>query len=372
MTIQAPAPQAQPDTLQRDTQDPQDTQGTPLDARAAAAAHELALAHPDGLRLRLMTLGATLLSCQVPVAGQLREVLLGCDSPQAYLQQSAYLGATIGRFSNRIAHAELRTPQGQVLALAPTPGAPHQLHGGPGGFHTRLWQVQEHGQQHALLSLVSPAGDQGFPGELHAQVRYELLDALTLQISFEARVSQLCPVSLTNHAYFNLDASPGDVRHHRLQLAAAQYLPVDESLLPLGELASVAGSSFDFRQPKTLAQHWGQGTQQQHAGGYDHAFLLHMAEAESAGQAAATLSSASGDLSLQLHTSLPAIQLYAGQFLAGTPGRHAQVYANCAGVALEPQFLPNSMHHPQWPQPSCWLAPGQVWRHFIRYRFVPG
>lgn len=342
----------------------------PLDPKACPPIRTLQLAHPDGLRLQLMDLGATWLSCEVPLGpGRWREVLLGCQHPADYLRQSAYLGATIGRFSNRIAEARLRTAQGDI-ALRPNPGSRHQLHGGPDGFDRRLWGVASHGPLHAEFSLRSPHGDQGFPGELHARVRYELIDALSLRIHLWAQVSAPCPVSLTNHAYFNLDAQPGDVRQHTLRLAAQHYLPVDAELIPLGELAPVAGTGFDFRQPKTLQQDWLRDPQQKHGCGYDHAFLLDPARGPH--DAVAQLSSAQGDLQLALHTSLPSLQLYAGQFLAGTPNRQGQPYADCSGVALEPQFLPNGMHHPQWPQPSCWLQPGETFSHHIDYRFQPG
>jgi aldose 1-epimerase len=177
-----------------------------------------------------------------------------------------------------------------------------------------------------------------------------------------ARVTARSPVCLTNHAYFNLDGVVGDVRRHRLRLASGRYLPVDDELIPLGMLLDVHDTGFDFREPKTLQADWLRDPQQRHGGGYDHAFLLDAA-CRDLRAPAAVLASADGALAMEIRTTLPALQLYAGQFLAGLP---------FAGVALEPQFLPDSPNHPEWPQPTCWVGPGDVYRHTISYAFVVG
>jgi aldose 1-epimerase len=326
------------------------------------------LRDPQGLTLTLMDQGATWLSCHVPLAdGTTREVLLGCASPQAYAQQTAFLGATIGRYANRIGHARIALGERQ-WALLPNPGSPHQLHGGPGGFDKRRWQVASATATEACFALESPAGDQGFPGRLRARATYRIVGPREVEIELEAEVDAPCPVLMTNHAYFNLDASHGDVRGHRLRVAAQRYLPVDDALIPLGSLADVQATSFDFRAAKTLAQDWLADAQQRAGGGYDHAFLLDACTAAMA-EPAAVLESADASLRMRLFTTLPALQLYAGQYLAGTPDRDGRAYPACAGVALEPEFLPDSPNHPEWPQPSCWLQPGQAFRHRIRYAF---
>jgi aldose 1-epimerase len=327
------------------------------------------LEHPQGLALTLTDLGATWLSCRVPMpGGHRREVLLGCPTPQVQAQQTAYLGATIGRYANRIGNARITLGE-RSWALAPQPGSVHQLHGGPGGFHSRHWQVERVDGQEASFSLVSPDGDQGYPGRMEARVSYAIVSPLTLEIAFEARVDAPSPVCLTNHAYFNLDERHGDVRAHRLRIPAQRYLPVDEALIPLGELADVQGSGFDFRIAKTIGRDWLRDEQQRHGRGFDHAFLL---DAECAGGAspAAVLEAGDASLRMQVYATLPSLQFYAGQLLTGVPDRNGQPYASCAGIALEPQYLPDSPNHPEWPQPSCWLQPGEVWRHRIRYEFV--
>lgn len=331
------------------------------------------LEHPQGLALTLTDLGATWLSCRVPMPdGSRREVLLGCPTPQVQAQQTAYLGATIGRYANRIGNARIALGE-RNWALEPQPGSAHQLHGGPGGFHGRQWQVGQADALQASFSLVSPDGDQGYPGRMEARVTYRIAGPLAVEIAFEARVEGApSPVCLTNHGYFNLDAKHGDARGHRLRIAAQHYLPVDQELIPLGALAGVQGSGFDFRTAKTIERDWlRDDPQQRNGGGYDHAFLLD-ADCTGAASPAAVLQAADDSLCMRLYTTLPALQFYAGQYLTGVPDRDGQPYGACAGVALEPQYLPDSPNHPEWPQPSCWLQPGEVWQHRIRYEFVAG
>ncbi|AXF75287.1 galactose-1-epimerase [Erwinia tracheiphila] len=335
---------------------------------------------PDGQPLRITTLrnaggmvttfmdwGATWLSARVPMKdGTVREALLGCSTPSDYLQQSAYLGATIGRYANRIARANLHA-NGQTWQLEANQGI-HQLHGGSGGFHQRRWQIVRQAEQEVEYRLNSADGEQGFPGNLQVTLRYRLGDDNTLSISFQAAVDRPCPINLTNHAYFNLDAEQGDARQHRLQLHAERYLPVDSEGIPYGPFKAVEGTSFDFRQPKTVAQDFLQDDDQRAVKGYDHAFLLCKG---SAIRPAAELWSADGKLRLRVHTSAPALQFYSGNFLQGTPAREQGVYAAFHGIALESGFLPDSPNHPEWPQPDCWLKPGESYQQLSHYCLTP-
>ncbi|MFN7726948.1 MAG: galactose-1-epimerase [Rubrivivax sp.] len=308
---------------------------------------ELLLGGPGGLSLRLLSTGASWVGCALPLPeGGTREVLLGFDTPEAHHANRSYVGATVGRWANRIVGPLSRG--GLTWPLVCEPGQQHQLHGGPGGFHQREWTVLEHSADHAVFGLHSADGDQGFPGALEARVRYTLGPGLSLTIAFEATLNgeHACPVALTNHAYFKLDGRAVDVREQTLQLAAGLVLPVDERGWPTGGPHPVAGTRFDFRQPRRIEQ------------AIDHAFLLH---------GGASLHSADGRVGLHLDTSLPALQVYTGEHLAqGTQGR----WPAFGGVALEPGYLPDSPHHPEWPQPEVWLAPGGRWVHHIRYRFT--
>lgn len=326
---------------------------------------------PGGIALTLSDRGATWLACEVPLPnGERRGVVLqraGIEDPSA---DKAYLGATVGRYANRIGDARIRRG-GQEWLLTPNPGSRHQLHGGPRGFHACTWAVEQLDDFALRFSLRSSDGDQGFPGELHAQVTYRLADAMTIEMAITAKVTAPSPVAITNHAYFNLDGvseAVSDVRDHRLRIAAAHYMPVDSELIPFGPPAQVQGTSFDFRRAKRIGEDWLGDAQQAAGGGYDHAFLLDT-QGTGPAQPAVELTSASGDLQLAISTTLPAVQFYAGQFLDGVSSPAGAPYPACAGLALEPGYLPDSPNHPEWQQPSCWLLPGELWHHVTRYAF---
>ena len=324
------------------------------------------LSHASGLKLDLIDWGATWVSCRVPVAGVEREVLLGHATLADYFTQHGYLGVTVGRFANRIGQARIER-DGRVFQLAANQGA-HQLHGGPGGLSTRRWRIVEQGQAHVVFGIESPDGDQGFPGTLQATAHYRLTDDNRIAITYRATVDQPCPVNMTNHVYFNLDGEQGDVRQHQLQILAQRYLPVESDGIPGGELKDVANTSFDFRQPKTIAADFLADADQQKVKGYDHAFLLD-AKGD-ASQPAAQVWSQDGKLQMTVYTSAPALQFYSGNYLGGTPSQTTEPYADWQGLALESEFLPDSPNHPQWPQPDCVLRPGQEYVSLTEYQFI--
>ncbi|EMH4161927.1 galactose-1-epimerase [Pluralibacter gergoviae] len=326
------------------------------------------LRNRGGMLLCVMDWGATLLSARVPLAdGSVREALLGCASPEQYPQQTSFLGASIGRYANRIADSRF-TLNGESYALAPSQGV-NQLHGGPEGFDKRRWKIENQNDESVLFSLESDDGDQGYPGSLRATARFHLSDDNTLSIEYRAEVDKACPVNLTNHAYFNLNDKQSDVREHRLQIAAGQYLPVDETGIPRAGLKAVDGTSFDFRQPKAIAAEFLSDEDQRKTKGYDHAWLLD-AQGD-ATRAAAQVWSADEKLTMKVFTSAPALQFYSGNYLAGTPSRGDEPYADWQGLALESEFLPDSPNHPEWPQPSCILQPGETYYSVTRYQFLP-
>lgn len=326
------------------------------------------LRNKSGMSVSLMDWGATWLSAVFPLNdGGRRELLLGCPNPEDYPRQGAYLGATVGRYANRIAQAQLQR-NGQVFPLVANSG-PNQLHGGPEGFHARRWQIIHQDKRQVCYQLHSPDGDQGFPGNLIVETHYRLTDDNRLEIDYQASVDQPCPINLTNHAYFNLDGKSRDARQHRLQLFADRYLPVDTTGLPAEPLASVEHSGMDFRQPKTLAQDFLKDPCQQRVKGYDHAYLLHRT-CGAIDSPAAHVWSADGKVKMSVFTSAPAIQLYSGNFLNGTPARLGGTYANYAGIALESGFLPDSPNHPEWPQPGCWVTPDKRYRATTVYQFT--
>ena len=337
-----------------------------------------------GTHISLTSRGASWLSCELEMAGQAevggdsaatrREILLGHQNPGMYGTQPGYLGAIVGRYANRIAGASFPGTQGEVHRLVPNEGT-NQLHGGPDGFDKRDWSLLSRSRGKLVLGLVSPAGDQGFPGRLQAQVTYEVGSDGAVTIHFDTLVDAPCPVNLSSHAYFNLNGANeqgdmGDVLDHTLQMAAQRYLPVDARLIPTGELAAVQATPFDFSRPTRLCAALNQAHSQLSlgGGGVDHCFVLDAACHDGAAPAA-SLTSADGRLAMHLFTSYPGLQFYTGNYLTGLPGRNDRPLLRHAGLALEPEYFPDSPNHPEWPQPSCWQQAGEARSHFIRLEF---
>lgn len=325
------------------------------------------LRNANGVVVSLMDWGATLLSARIPLKdGSVREALLGCASPEQYTEQAAFLGASIGRYANRIANSRF-TLDGKTVEVAPSQGE-HQLHGGPEGFDKRRWSIASQNESEAVFTLTSPDGDQGYPGELQAKAIYRLTDDNRISIEYRATVDKACPVNLTNHVYFNLDGEQTDVRNHTLQLLADDYLPVDENGIPHDGPKAVTNTSFDFRQPKAVAQDFLSDDDQRKVNGYDHAFLL-QAKGDAA-QVVANVWSQDKKLQMAVYTSAPAIQFYSGNFLKGTLSRTSQPYDTWQGLALESEFLPDTPNHPEWPQPDCVLQPGEEYVSLTEYQFI--
>lgn len=336
-----------------------------------APARVFALEHPSGLRIEVTDAGAAWMSCLVPLKdGARRQVLLGYGDPMQYFGGQfggrGYLGATVGRYANRIAGASY-VHERRTVQLAPNEGS-HTLHGGPQGFSHRRWQVAQQQLRHIEFTLHSPDGDQGFPGEVHARVRYALDDDAAVSIDLDADVSRATPLALTNHAYLNLDAQHIDCRGHRLCLRAGHYVPVDAQRIPTGPLDPVA-ADFDFRRARAIGTEFLASEQQRLADGYDHAFLLD--ESCRVGeQAAAEIESADGCLRALLYTNQRALQFYSGNFLDQVTGRDGRRYARHAGLALEPGVPPDSPNRPQWhPWSDCFAQPGTHWHASIRWQF---
>ncbi|MFA0440436.1 galactose-1-epimerase [Vibrio sp. 10N.286.49.C2] len=325
------------------------------------------LSNVNGMVIGVLDVGATWVSCKVPLDGEpdgCREVLLGCLD---YTKQVSYMGATVGRYANRIKAGQFSI-EADTYQLALNQ-AGNTLHGGSDGFDKRRWQVLAQGVSFVELKLCSADGDQGFPGNLTVITRYDLTDDNEVVISYRATTDSPTVVNLTNHAYFNLlGAESGqDCLGHRLMVNADQFLPSDEKGIPLGELQSVVGTSFDFNESKRIDTHWMQDEHQQRAKGYDHSFLLNHDGLDD--RPVAYVHSPDGALTLQVFSNKPAMQLYTGNYLAGTPNRSKGCYTDYAGFALETQFLPDSPNHPEWPQPSCILQPDQEYWYTTSYRF---
>jgi len=315
-----------------------------------------------------MDIGATWLSCKIQMQDELREVLLGVDSMKKHLEQTAFLGATIGRYANRIKAGQF-VIDGQSFQISRQQSM-NMLHGGLEGFDKRRWQVVEQKEDKITFSLSSADGDQGFPGNLLVHVSYQFSDNDEVSIEYYAKTDKTCPVNLTNHSYFNLmGADLGlDCLGHHLQINADQYLPSYSDGIPVGEIQSVQESSFNFLTKKTIEQDFLADKQQQQQAGYDHAFLLN-ANVQDAQAVALTLTAPDGSLELIMRTDKPSVHVYTGNFLTGCPSRTDTGYQNHAGIALEAQFPPDSPNNMSWLATPVYLHPQEEYRSTTRYAF---
>ncbi|MDD1782617.1 galactose-1-epimerase [Enterovibrio sp. ZSDZ35] len=330
-------------------------------------ANLVTLQNSHGMQVVLMDIGATWLSCQVSLAEGAREVLLGVNTMADFIAHQSFLGVTVGRYANRIAKGRFSI-DGQDYQVS-TNQAGNTLHGGVEGFDKRRWSIESQSVSAVTFSLVSDDGDQGFPGKVNAAVTYTLTDDNQVVIGYKAITDKTTPVNLTNHAYFNLMGaeSGADCREHRLMIAADRYLPTNDVGIPHGELKAVEGTGFDFREAKLVAQDIMSDEDQIPAKGYDHSYLFDTKRDPEAPVAVVT--SPDGRITLSVFTDKPAMQLYTGNWLEGTPNRSGGTYFDYAGLALETQFLPDSPNHPEWEQPSCFLKLGEEYAYQTVYQF---
>ncbi|WP_019144484.1 aldose epimerase family protein [Aeromicrobium massiliense] len=332
---------------------------------------------PDGRKVRVLrigsepgpvvdvlTLGATVHRLEVTGGdGERRNVVLGHPDVAERLASTDYVGGTIGRYANRIAAGRFTLDGREVRVGAHDRG--NSLHGGPDGFDRRLWDVVAHTPDAVELRLVSPDGDQGFPGTVTATVRYAVEgDAVT--VAMTAVTDAPTVVNLTNHAYVNLAGEgAGTIDEHLLQVDADAYTPVDPTGIPLGEHEAVEGTPFDLRiarlvGPAVRAEH----PQVADARGIDHSFVV----SGTGLRRAAVLELERTATRLEVWTDQPGLQVYTGNFLDGSRrSTSGGRYRQGDGIALEPQLFPDSPNRPQWP--SSVLLPGETYRHRMQWRF---
>lgn len=324
---------------------------------AGVAVRIVTLTNRNGVVVRATTLGASIVSLLAPDRlGRLTDVVLGYDSLDGYLNDPGYFGAIIGRYANRIAHASF-TIDGVTYRLVANDG-PNHLHGGPGGFHRVVWgaaPIEGTGTDGVEFSTISPDGDQGYPGTLHARVRYTLTDSNELIVDYQATTDKATPVNLTQHSYFNL-AGEGDIHGHLLQINADSMIPVDQHRIPTGGIAPVAGGPFDFRSLTPVGARISSGEEQLRRGdGYDHNFVLNRG-GPGLLHAARLLDPVSGR-TLDIRTTEPGLQFYSGNFLDGRlTGKAGRPHQHRGGLCLEPQHYPDSPNHPAFPDTI--LRPG--------------
>jgi aldose 1-epimerase len=325
------------------------------------------LTNTKGLRVRLIDFGATLISVEAPDRhGKNANITLGFPSLAGYLQRHPYFGSTVGRYANRIAGGKF-TLDGKTYALA-TNNGPNHLHGGNKGFDAVLWKSEAVSSPDAVgvrFSYVSRDGEEGYPGTLETTVCYTLNDANQVRIDYAATTDKPTVVTLTNHSYWNLaGAGSGDILKHELTLAADQYLPIDDTSIPTGELAAVKRTPFDFTQPHAIGERIGELKKEPHkTKGYDHCFVLRGQQGKL--ELAARVTEPTSGRVMEVFTTEPGIQLYCGNFLDGSPS--AGGYKQHDAFCLETQHYPDSPNKPSFP--STVLRPGQTYRSTTMHRF---
>ncbi len=335
------------------------------------AVERVVLRNRGGFEAHIITYGATLQALWVPdEQGGRDDVVLGHDDLAGYLETRGFFGATVGRYANRIANARF-VLDGEVVQLAANDG-PHALHGGPDGFDRRLWriaEIEDGVEPGVTLAYVSADGEEGYPGRLDVRVTYRLTGPSELTIGFAAEADRLTIVNLTNHSFFNLEgaASSTDVLDHRLTVAAARFLAIDPSAIPLAEPPrAVAGTPFDFRGPAAIGARVRHDNEQlRHGKGYDHNFCL-----DGTGEVrfAARLEAPRSGRILELSTDQPGLQVYSGNYLDGSiRGKRRRLYRQSDAACLEPQIWPDAPNRPDFPDAR--LVPGSVYRHRSVYRF---
>jgi aldose 1-epimerase len=329
------------------------------------------LTNKNGMEAAISTYGGTVVSLKVPDrGGKFADVVLGYDSVDGYVADKVFFGATIGRYGNRIAHAQFSL-DGKTYTLAKNNGE-NTLHGGVKGFNKVLWTAKEvpsKAGQALELTYLSKDGEEGFPGNLNVRVVFTLTDTNELKIEYSATTDKDTVVNLTNHSYFNLAGQgTGDILGHQLMLVADKFTPVDSGLIPTGELRSVEGTPFDFRKSTAIGARINQDDEQLKLGkGYDHNFVLRRPAAPAMSLAARVAEPMSGRV-LEVWTTEPGIQFYTGNFLDGSAhGKGGQAYGLHAGFCLETQHFPDSPNQPKFP--SVVLKPGARYHTTTIYKF---
>lgn len=345
--------------------------GTTADGEAV---DEYTLTNANGMEVKIITYGGIITSIRVPDRnGNMANVALGFDNLQDYETKNPYFGCITGRYANRIAGAKFSI-EGEEYTLAANNG-PNSLHGGLKGFDKVVWTATEvEGADGVGLELtyLSPDGEEGYPGNLDVKVVYTLTDENEIRMDYTATTDETTVVNLTNHSYFNLAGEgAGHIYDHILMIDADQYTPVDETLIPTGELEDVEGTPFDFRVPKAI----GPGQRSDHpqiviGRGYDHNWVLNRPSPDDTTMmVAARLYEPDSGRVLEVWTTEPGIQFYAGNFLDGTlygPSGHS--YRQSDALALETQHYPDSPNQPDFP--STLLAPGETYETTTIFRFL--
>jgi aldose 1-epimerase len=325
----------------------------------------------DQIHVYITNYGGRIVSLLTPdKMGEMGDVVLGFKSIADYQKANTpYHGCLIGRYGNRIALGKFEL-NGIIYEL-PINNNENHLHGGPEGFHNQVWKVVSANENSIVMTYLSKNGEMGYPGNLRVEVTYAINDKNELSISYKATTDKATPVNLTNHAFFNLAGeAKGSINDHLLMINADHFIPVDQGLIPLGEIRSVAGTPFDFRSTKTIGRDLNQqvsDTQLTHGGGYDHNFVLKKESPGTMSLAARVIDPKSGR-QMEIFTQEPGIQFYGGNFMDGSDvGKYGTKFDYRASFALETQHFPDSPNQTTFP--STILKPGETYQTKSIYKF---
>ncbi|HZJ60699.1 MAG TPA: aldose epimerase family protein [Chitinophagaceae bacterium] len=324
---------------------------------------EYTLTNSSGMQASILNYGGTITKLMVPDRnGKMGDVVLGFETFGGYMQKKdPYIGALVGRYANRIANAKF-TMDGKTYKLAPN-NFGNSLHGGNVGFDKVIWNTEKIGDSSLKLTYQSKDGEEGYPGNLNVQVIYTLGADNSLKIDYTATTDQATPVNLTNHSYFNLSAGKDStVLDHVLKLDADKYTPVNDQLIPTGQIANVKGTPLDFTTPKPIGKDMGSVK-----GGFDHNWILNKRGTEL--QEAATVYDPGSGRYMEVLTTQPGIQFYSGNFLNGDLQltKEGQIYIPHSGLCLETQHYPDSPNEPSFP--NTILRPGETYKQTTVYKF---
>ena len=327
--------------------------------------HLFTLKNRAGMQIALTDYGARLVSALVPDKnGDLIDVVLGFDSIQGYLQaQELYHGATIGRVANRIGNGKF-VLEGVEYTLPQNNGS-NCLHGGPEGFHTKVWDRQVNFRKKVTFYYVSADGEAGFPGETKITVSYELTDDNEILINFRASSDKPTLVNLTNHAYFNLNGEGnGDILNHFIQINSNKLIEINENQLPTGNLKEVIHTPFDFKEETKIANRIDlEDKQLEFANGFDHSYINDNAYS----QVAASAYSLETGIELELYTDYPTVHLYTGNYLADDKGKSGKKYLTNGGFCFEAQHHLDSINQSSFP--CIIVEPGKEYNFNMKYKF---
>jgi aldose 1-epimerase len=320
------------------------------------------LQNKTGMIVKVLNYGGTITDILVPdKTGAIGNVVLGFDSLEGYRQaNNPYIGPFIGRYANRIGKGAFKIDDEGYQLTVNNNG--NTLHGGADGFHRRIWDVKIISDSSLTMSYLSKDGEEGFPGNLNTDITITVGVDNIVRMDYSATTDKPTPVSLTNHAYFNLSCGKSvDILDHELMLIADHITPVDSLLIPTGQLLPVENTPFNFKITKRIGSEIDSV-----AGGYDHNFVLSKAENEL--DLAAVLYDPNSGRKLELFTTEPGVQFYSGNFLDGSLiGKGGVVYSKHAGLCLEPQHFPDSPNQPSFP--NTILQPGQTYRQTSIFKF---